>query len=331
MAIDPSLNQSSFIDKTLLLEPGTLQDKVIQQTKRAIESGALISIPTEYEFVQQDGIQFLVRMLINLARKEEAKQQTSTKNDKDFNPFLPYEANLFVTDVSKTHLCLLNKYNVVDQHILIVTRSFEEQTSLLTLQDFVALWACLAEYDGLVFYNGGEAAGASQRHKHLQLVPYLVAPDVPNIPIEVYLESRIAEVSDFNQIITIPELPFVHAVAAIDPAWLQSPGMAATVTLERYYELLKAVRIPIREITLNQEDLSGTRSMPTTNYLQAAPYNLLVTRRWMLLIPRSQPSFEGIPVNSLGFAGALLVRNPEQLATLKTLKPLSLLRHVAIS
>jgi sulfate adenylyltransferase (ADP) / ATP adenylyltransferase len=328
MAIDPSLINPSFINKTLLLEPGTLPDKVMRRTNHAIESGALVSIPTEYEFVQQDGIQFLVRMLVNLARKEEAKQQTSAKNGKDFNPFLPYEEDLFVADISKTHVCLLNKYNVVDQHILIVTRSFEEQTSLLTLQDFVALWACLAEYDGLAFYNGGEAAGASQRHKHLQLVPYLVAPDVPSIPIETYLTARIAEVPDFNQILTLPELPFVHAATAIDPAWLQSPGMAAAATLERYYELLTAVRIQIHEMT---PDRANSPSTPAIDYLQAEPYNLLVTRRWMLLIPRSQASFQGIPVNSLGFAGALLVRNPEQLATLKTLKPLSLLRHVAIS
>ena len=31
--------------------------------------------------------------------------------------------------------------------------------------------AILAEFDGLGFYNGGETAGASQPHKHLQIVP----------------------------------------------------------------------------------------------------------------------------------------------------------------
>jgi ATP adenylyltransferase len=332
MAIDPSP-----IKTTLLLEPGTLQAKVIQRTNQAIESGALVTIPTEYEFVQQNGIQFLVRMLVNLARKEEDKQQSKATKGENFNPFLPYEEDLFVTDISKTHICLLNKYNVVDQHILIVTRSFEEQTSLLTLQDFVAMWACLAEYDGLAFYNGGKTAGASQRHKHLQLVPYLVSPDVPTIPIEALLKARLTDLSDFNQIITLPELPFVHAVAAIDSTWLQSPITAAAATLERYYELLKTVNIHIHEITpeITSDNSQIPKTLPETssstlNYLQAEPYNLLVTRRWMLVIPRSQESFEGIPVNSLGFAGALLVRNPDQLATLKSLQPLSLLRQVAV-
>ena len=52
-----------------------------------------------------------------------------------------------------------------------MTRAFEEQTDLLNLEDFAALWFCLQEIDGLAFFNGGKIAGASQRHKHLQLIP----------------------------------------------------------------------------------------------------------------------------------------------------------------
>jgi sulfate adenylyltransferase (ADP) / ATP adenylyltransferase len=63
---------------------------------------------------------------------------------------------------------------------------------------------------------------------------------------------------------------------------------------------------------------------------QAAPYNLLVTRNWMFLVPRSQESYAEIPVNSLGFAGALLVRNAEQLELLKTIHPMTLLQKVGI-
>ena len=58
-------------------------------------------------------------------------------------------------------------------------------------------------------------------------------------------------------------------------------------------------------------------------------YNLLMTRRWMLLAPRSRDAFAGIPVNALGFAGSLLVRDPEQLATLEWLGPMEILQSVA--
>ena len=38
------------------------------------------------------------------------------------------------------------------------------------------------------------------------------------------------------------------------------------------------------------------------------PYNLLATRDWMLLVPRSCAESHGINVNAMGFAGSLLVR-----------------------
>jgi ATP adenylyltransferase len=157
----------------LCLTPGTLWNKIQYQTRHALDCGALQPIDTHYEFLEEGGMRFLVRILANLARKEEANQaqEATKKSGKDFNPFLPYEEDLFVADISSTHLCLLNKYNVVDHHILIVTRDFEDQDTWLTEADFRALVACMMEIDGLAFYNGGRLAGASQRHKHLQLVP----------------------------------------------------------------------------------------------------------------------------------------------------------------
>ena len=48
---------------------------------------------------------------------------------------------MFVADVSDTHLCLLNKFNVIEHHLLIVTRKFEHQETLLTVRDFQAVLA----------------------------------------------------------------------------------------------------------------------------------------------------------------------------------------------
>ena len=47
-----------------------------------------------------------------------------------------------------------------------------------------------------------------------------------------------------------------------------------------------------------------------------------------LLLPRTQGFFRSIEVNALGFAGALLVRNQEQLAFLRREGPMTLLRNV---
>lgn len=293
----------------LLLKPGTLWESLTNRTQQAVQCGALLSIPTEYEFVEQNGVRFLVRILSNLNRKYQAKkkQDKQSADCKDFNPFLPYEEDLFVTDISDTHVCILNKYNVVDCHLLLIAREFEDQENLLTLQDFEAMWACLAEFEGLAFYNGGKTAGASQRHKHLQIIPLSGVPQGQQIPIEPLLAS-----AQFQSCIgKIPKLPYVHAFVQL-PQVIESPLSAAKVTLEYYHALLRAVGL---------QD-SGNR--------QSGAYNLLATQQWMMIVPRSQESFESIAVNSLGFAGALLVRNQEQMQLLKDLGPMTLLSKVGV-
>ena len=64
---------------------------------------------------------------------------------------------MFVADISATHVCLLNKFTVIPDHLLLVTRAFEEQEDRLNLADFAALAACLSEFAGLGFYNAGTA------------------------------------------------------------------------------------------------------------------------------------------------------------------------------
>jgi ATP adenylyltransferase len=278
----------------ILLPPGTLWTRVKQTTQHALQCGALQSIPTDFEFIEQDGVKFLVRILANLNRKKAATEKQSP----DFNPFLPYEQDLFVADISPSHVCILNKFNVVDHHLLIITRSFEEQESLLTQADFAAMWACLADFPGLVFYNGGKIAGASQRHKHLQIIP---TADT-EIPITPLLKSA----TFTDSLATIPGLPFIHAFTILNP------DEGAEPTLQKYHQLLQTVGI---------QAIDG--------YLQSGAYNLLATREWMLIVPRSAEEFASISVNALGFAGALLVRNSEQMQLVKEVGPMNVLKKVA--
>ena len=312
MSESQSVNQE-VLNQEIVLKPGTLWTRIQEQTQHGLGCGALQSIATDYEFVEENGINFLVRVLTNLTRKDEAKkkQDKAAKKGKDFNPFLPYEEDLFVSDISQTHLCLLNKFNVVENHLLIVTREFEEQDSLLNWQDFQAMWACLAEIDGLVFYNGGKIAGASQKHKHLQLVPTPLAPNqTESIPIEPLFTSAVFE----GDVGRVPDLPFVHGFCRFDADLINSPNYASQVTLELYQKLLKAVG-------LSNENAENN----------SIAYNFLATRKWMFIVPRSEEHFESISVNSLGFAGALLVRNQEQMQMLKDCKPMGVLTQVGVS
>lgn len=285
-------------------QPGTLWPKIRLQTQHALECGSLQPIPTTYEWVEHNGIRFVVRILANLQRKIAAKQAQS----KTFNPFLPYDTDLFVTDLSPTHLVLLNKFNVMDHHLLIVTREFESQDDFLNAQDFQALALGLSEVDGLAFYNGGFKAGASQPHKHMQIVPLPFVPDGSRLPLEsLLLENAGAEQAGAN-----PRLPFQHLVTRFEKLDFTQPKALSMYLLEVYRHLMGA---------LNLMSLDSTKPSPEA-------YNLLMTREWMCIVPRSQESFADIPINALGFSGALLVKNPEQLAYLQEIGPLTVLQNV---
>ena len=298
----------------IALSPGTLWARLQSRTVDALRSGALQPIPTRHEVVQDAGIPFIVRVVSNVARKAAARVLPAAGSDSTpqaaaFDPFLPYDPAMFVADVSDTHVALLNKFNVVEHHLLLVTRAFEEQESMLTRADFEALCACLGEIDGLGFYNSGAAAGASQRHKHLQLMTLPLAPEGPRVPLEALLPAP-TELG--TRPVALPGLPFRHAVSGrqIGDRSIADAGAAA---YDAYRRLLEAAGLP--------GAADAKSALP--------PYNLLVTRRWMLLVPRTREDFESISVNALGFAGALLVRDQAALARLRTVGPMQVLASVA--
>jgi len=277
-----------------LIPHGTLWEKVVDTTSRALYEGALHPIPTRCETVEEGGVSFLVRVLTGKPRKDEASAREG-------DPFLPHDEALFVGALTDTHICLLNKYNVVEHHLLAVTRRFEDQEEYLTEADFAAMLAGLAEYDCLAFYNGGVTAGASQSHKHLQFVPLPLAPSGPAVPL--------------GPLVAAGGLPFRHAVDFTVPRWIRNPLSSARNAYETFRRML-------RDAGMEEEGApAGTR--------QSGPYNLLVTRSWMLLVPRSREYAAGSSVNALGFAGALLVRDEDQLRELRETGPLAALGGVA--
>ena len=299
----------------------TLCAAIGRQTAHALACGALHPIETAHTVIDDGGMCFSVRVAENLARKEAARltPQTSIASVQEppRDPFLPYEPDLFVGDLSPTHVALLNKFNVIDRHLLIVTRRYEPQEALLDAADFTALIAVLREIDGLGFYNGGAAAGASQPHKHLQMVPLPLAGDGPHAaPLEALLGGAQA-VHGARPIAIVPGLAFRHAFARLDLGPdIGTAEDAAHVALDCYRALLDAAGVPAI-------DLGGVAH-------QGAPYNLLVTRRWMLVVPRTMECVEGISVNSLGFAGSFFVRNAAQLQTLAQLGPMTALERVSV-
>jgi len=289
-----------------------LWDRLVATTERALRGGALVPLATNRAVLEDGGVRFSVRILASLQQKDEARgqQQAQACAGKPVDPFLPTDPDLTVAEVSDTHVAVLNKFNVVEKHLLLVTRAFEDQEMLLTLADFAALLACLREYDALGFYNGGREAGASQPHKHLQLVPLPLAPGHLPVPIAPLLPA-----APLATPVTAPALPFVHAFVR-----LGGHKVTAEQAASRTFALYSAM---LRHAGMEAADTSRPQR-------QSMPYCFLVTREWMLLVPRTREFFEDISLNSLAFAGSLFVRNESQYARLRAAGPMHALRAVTV-
>jgi ATP adenylyltransferase len=288
------------------LEAGELLTAARRASERARASGALVPLDTRVRPIEDAGLTFHVRVAPNLRFKQAGGDDTAKPAD----PFAPpYDHDLFVGHLSATHAVLLNKYNVLADHLLLVTRYWAEQTARLDAADCEALLRGLAGIDGLAFYNGGSEAGASQPHKHLQLVPLPLAPDAPALPFAQLLADAVFA----DGIGQMPQLPCHHAVARMDPAWLDAPAangarLAATIA-----------------------DLWRAMGHEPTGAYQPAPYNLLATRDWLWLVARRHAGWDGLPVNALGYAGALIARDQDAFERLQAAGPMRLLTDCAIA
>jgi len=109
-------------------------------------------------------------------------------------------------------------------------------------------------------------------------------------------------------------LPFAHRFLIFPDGLAEDWETAASCSLSAYRQMLgRAGMKPLAE--------GGCER-------QSMPYNLLFTRRWMMLVPRSLETVEGVSVNALGFVGSLFVRSQAEMETLRRLGPMELLKSV---
>ena len=293
-----------------MFEPGTLKTQVIKQTRNATDKGILVPAGYDYECtVMQSDIPFIVRITPNLHHKDKARkdQNEQTKQlGQEPNPFLPHNPDMHVSDLSPTHLCLLNRFKLFDYPLLIVTREFEEQECLLSFEDFQAISICMQEMDGIAFYNGGLSAGASQRHKHFHFIPYPLDNKLTTVPIDNILKALPLSAES----ISLDIFPYQHVISSIDRPTFNSPDIVAELLLSKYQTLLKSI-----------EQYSSDRYS----------YNLMITQHWMMLALRSAPDYESIALNAMGFAGIFNVRSETQVKQIKDLLPLTILEGIGVS
>ncbi len=290
-----------------------LLDLASEVEDAALRNGVITPLSVTPERLVDGGITFVIWQKVQPQRNQPSEATPPSKptySETATNPFLPFDERLRVAEISPTHVCLLNKYNIFDRHLLIVTRQFEHQTNWLTAADFAALWRCMQDVDGLAFYNGGKTAGASQRHKHLQLIPYLPGTSQAQWPVQ----SVLKEIQWQDGVGRLPQYRFKHAFGSIQTELSTAPNLAGEALLHLYRTLIEAAGIAFGD-----------------GKAQTYPYNLLATRDWMLIVPRTAESFQSISVNALGFAGSMLVRNQNEMSLLRSAGPLEALQRVSVA
>lgn len=274
------------------MNPLNLIRAIETTTARAEQLKALFRISAIPTLVEEDGVP--LQLLMVTPQGLTVRKPINNGKTNGHNPFLPYERDLFVGDLGENHVALLNKFPATPGHLLVITREFEEQTSPLNEADFTALAHVMRELDGLVIFNGGHGAGASQRHKHMQLIPGQ----------RVFISPWLRRNSRPLEVVEQPELLFRNVFTVLDERLLAHPDRLGAHLLQAYEQLLKRLALTVRDGEL-------------------PPYNLLATRRWMMAIPRIASVWSRdelrIPINAIGFSGNLLIYSPKQEAIIREL------------
>ncbi|KAI0118700.1 HIT-like domain-containing protein [Nemania sp. FL0031] len=155
--------------------PSNLPTLVKDAFVRAQASGDLLYYPTQVAILAIGSLAFQLRYSPSLAQKPKPPKPVD-QNTRPFNPFENPSPALLVAQLPPSHRLVLNKFAIVPEHFILATKDFKPQTHLLERGDVDAAYACVQAYHSagkelFVFFNSGDHSGASQPHRHLQLLP----------------------------------------------------------------------------------------------------------------------------------------------------------------
>ena len=138
--------------------------KALEVTKEAVDCGAIIPLDTTKYKSKEASCDYELRFLKSPIPKY--LREYGPKR----NPFIPWDKRLEIQSIYKKHTVILNKYPVQIGHMLLITNKWKPQDGWLNIEDFKAIENVDKDTTGLWFFNSGPLAGASQPHRHIQLL-----------------------------------------------------------------------------------------------------------------------------------------------------------------
>ncbi len=266
--------------------------KALYQTKLSINSDSLFPLKTKIitnELYKKND--FIIRSL------DTSKFNKNKLYGPRQNPFCPWDEILEIGSIGNNHQLILNKYPVQKGHILLITNSWRPQNGWLDINDWIAMQKVNYDTSGLWFFNSSPAAGASQPHRHFQLLRR--AEGELSCPREKWFLRLINVRDSFCKIeknIIVSEFNFFKSSSFI---------------YKKYLNLSK-------ELGLGD---------PLKDKKPKHPYNILITNEWIAMVKRKQDHLHGFSINGLGFAGYILVTEKSNVNYLKKNGPVKLLEN----
>ncbi len=264
--------------------------KALLQTQLSIDDESLHPLKTDIItkdlYVKDD---FIIRKL------DTSKFNKKTIYGPKQNPFFPWEKILEIDKIGDNHQLILNKYPVQKGHILLITNEWKPQNGWLDIKDWRAIQQVNKDTSGLWFFNSSPIAGASQPHRHFQLLRRSSGEiSCPREKWFLNMNSYQDINSKLKKNIIVSKFNFLENSSSL---------------FEFYLELCMKLGLgdPIRD------------KKPIH------PYNILITNKWIALIKRSKDHIHGFSINGLGFAGYLLVTEKSNVSYLKKFGPEKLL------
>lgn len=271
-------------------------------------SGDLLPIQTEQTETVDQNLRFIIRWVSSLSAKDAVKvTMPGGPRDPDFNPFLKPDPMLLVGPVGDQHVAILNKFPVSDRHLVLARKEFAEQLSPMDLSDFLALATIMSDCGGVGFYNGGTAAGATQRHKHVQWMPATSG----NASLS-YLAADLPQHAVEHDLFHHPALAFKHVFVKV------STGQG-TDAAQSAHSMLVGFQLACQNLGFEVDD---------AGLLPA--FSMLADNGWLMLVARRCELVGDVPVNALCYGGTLYVRSPEQVPAVHKFGPLALLKQAAV-
>jgi len=270
----------------------TYWEKALKQTSLSISKKSLFPLETKVvteEFYDKND--FIIRKLDTSKFKKEICYGPKQ------NPFNPWEKILEIEKIGNHHQLILNKYPVQSGHILLITNSWKPQNGWLDINDWVAIQKVNKNTSGLWFFNSSPIAGASQPHRHFQLLRR--SNGQVACPREKwFLDLKISNENEtkLKKSIVVSHFNFQENSSKI---------------YNLYLELTKKIGL----------------GDPSNDEKPRHPYNILITNKWIAIIRRRFDHLHGFSINGLGFAGYLLITKKSDINYLKNNGPEKLLEN----